>query len=75
MKAIHNGELAAQGFIFTVVNKAKIQNESNSQLNKSGSLLYQTVVNKAKISRWVGINKMYLRNEGHELQNKYTICE
>ncbi len=30
----------------------------------------KTVVNKAKISQWVGINKMYLRNEGHELQNK-----
>ncbi len=29
-----------------------------------------TILNKAKISRWVGINKMYLRNEGHELQNK-----
>ena len=49
MKAIHNTTREGLSKIITVVNKAKIQNESNSQLE--GVILRKsvTVVNKAKI--------------------------
>ena len=49
MKAIHNTQLIQEYDTVTVVNKAKIQNESNSQRALHVIWLYYTVVNKAKI--------------------------
>ena len=37
MKAIHNCDFLSSADILTVVNKAKIQNESNSQLGVSSN--------------------------------------
>ena len=61
MKAIHNNGNVHSKVIVNVVNNAKIQNESNSQLHCKKVFFFGNVVNNAKIQNESNSQRGFLR--------------